>query len=221
MKTCINLLLGLCCSLLLLSFSTQLAITAPHQSIQTKYGIKKTIIKPTVILTEYYDYECPHCRRMAALIQALQENHPNLKVIDQVTPVLNARSRLIASFALAAKVQGKWQAVHDKLMQLTSVPSIHDVNYLINTLKLNRTAILKTMSDTAIQQALNRNIKQATQYSIQGALRLPIFVFTSTDEKLQPIVLVGEQPYPLLSAVVQQLGEADAQAISTQTNDDR
>jgi predicted DsbA family dithiol-disulfide isomerase len=160
--------------------------------------------KNKVTLIEYYDYECPHCRRMESVIEHLQAKYPNLQIIYRVTPVINSRSRDIASFALATKSQGQWRMVHQALMQLSHAPTWFDVNRMIAELKLNKKLLFKTMKQIKIQQEINRNIKEAEAHAIRGGIYLPMLIFKSSSKK-QVITLLGEQPYTLLSAVVQQL----------------
>jgi predicted DsbA family dithiol-disulfide isomerase len=157
-----------------------------------------------ITLVEYYDYECPHCRRMESVIERLQARYPNLQIIYRVTPVINNRSRDIAFFALAVKSQHKWQMVHQALMQLPNAPTWFDVNRIVIELKFNKQLLFKTMQQGKIQQQINRNIKEAEAHAVRGGIYLPMLIFKSSSKK-QVITLLGEQPYTLLSAVVQQL----------------
>ncbi len=160
----------------------------------------------TMTLTEYYDYECPHCRQMNVVIEQLRAKFPNLKVNYRVVPLLNANSKAIAQFALATKKQHQWQNAHQLLMQSKEEPTVSTVEHIVGELNLDKTNLFSTMQSTAIQQQIQNNIDDANQYAIQGALYLPIFVFQVKNNR--PIVLRGEQPYALLAAVAKQFSEA-------------
>lgn len=171
-----------------------------------------------VTLVEYYDYECPHCRKMERVIEALQHEYPNLKIIHRVTPLLNKNSRFVASFALAAKNQGQWQAVHQLLMRSIDAPGVDKVVSIVTQLGLNPHQLKNDMRKQDVQQQLATNIQLAKKHSIQGNIYFPILVFGHANGKGQSITLIGEQPYSLVSAIVTQLGEAHVQTKKKQTN---
>lgn len=174
--------------------------------------VKPAIAEPsTVTLTEYFDYECPHCRKMEPVVQQLRENYPNLKVEQRVTPLLNDNSRFVASFALASQSTNSGQAVHELLMSSSIAPTVETVVSLVTRLQLNPLELKRIMNTDAVQQTLTQNIQSAQHYAVNGNIYLPIWVFSDADEKGQTITLSGEQPYPLLAAVVQQLSEHNVQ----------
>ncbi len=167
----------------------------------------------SVILIEYYDYECPHCRRMEPVIDKLQAQYSNLKVVHRVTPLLTAESRPVASFALASEPQGKWQAVHEQLMASPTALTLKDAEKSATKLGFNIQAILSTMKSVPIQKQIATNIKLANTHAINGGIYLPLLALGQSNGQGQPIVLTGEQPYALLSAIVQQLGHDHAQLV--------
>lgn len=161
-----------------------------------------------VTLVEYYDYECIHCRRMESMIQQLQADYPNLRIIHRVTPLLNNDSYRIASFVLAVQAQqgwSAWQVLHSRLMQLPQAPTLSDVEAIAEELDLNVTVILKRMQQANIQERIKENIALAETHVVSGKLALPILVFGLPNDEGQDITLRGEQPYELLSAIVLQL----------------
>ena len=187
------------CRLLLSSlclFNLQMGLAAPVTGNPTG----------SVTLIEYYDYACPHCRRMESVIDKLQAQYSNLKVVHRVTPLLKVESRPVASFALASESQGKWQAMHQQLMASYAAPTLRDAEMIATKLGLNIQAILSTMQSNKVQRQIAQNIQLANTHAVAGGIYLPILVFGQTNGQGQSIVLTGEQPYALLSAIVQQLG---------------
>ena len=171
-------------------------------------------LKGRVTLVEYYDYECPHCRRMETVIDHLEAAYPQLQVVHRATPLLTAQSRGIASIALAAKAQGQWRSVHQALMRLPNTPTITNTENIVSALGLNVGLLFKDAQQASIQKQLRQNIKLAGKYATNGAIYFPLLVFKPSKDKGQSIVLRGEQPYALLSAIVQQLsGEAHVQMV--------
>lgn len=181
-------------------------------------GFSETIAKNSnrdVTLVEYYDYECPHCRRMEPVIESLEAQYPNLHVVYRVTPLLTPASRVIASVALAVAAQNKKSGaeIHSQLMQLNATPTMNDALYIANTLGFSSNALLNSMQNQRIQNQINQNITSAKTRAINGAIYLPILVFTQSNGQGQSIVLTGEQPPVLLSAIVKQLGDYDVQMV--------
>lgn len=166
-----------------------------------------------ITLTEYYDYECPHCRHMEHIINQLKKVEPNLQVIYRPTPLLNSQSRLIASFALAAKQQGKGQSVHHALMSCPMAPTIWDVRHIVQQYNFNFKKISHDIKQTSITKLLNHNISLAEHYVLQGRITLPTLVFQIKNQPDKTLILRGEQPYALLDAVVKQLNDDYAQTI--------
>ncbi len=161
-----------------------------------------------VTLVEYYDYECPHCRRMERVIDRLQRSYPELRVVHRVTPLLTKESYNIARFTLSVQRQAgtqAWQALHQRLMQSSHPLTLSDAQEVATELDLNTAAILKSMQQSSIQQDITNNITLAERHAIAGHVYLPILVLGASTGEGQVIALTGEQPYDLLFAIVQQL----------------
>lgn len=69
-----------------------------------------------VTVVEFFDYRCPHCRRMVPVIKALLAADPGVRLVYKELPILGEESVLAARAALAARGQGKYAEAHDRLM---------------------------------------------------------------------------------------------------------
>jgi protein-disulfide isomerase len=69
-----------------------------------------------VTIVEFFDYRCPHCRRMVAVIKALLAEDRGVRLVYKELPILGEESVLAARAALAARGQGKYVEAHDRLM---------------------------------------------------------------------------------------------------------
>ena len=69
-----------------------------------------------VTLVEFFDYNCPYCRRAAATVEALIEADPDLRVVYREFPILGEDSVAAARASLAANMQGGYAAFHSALM---------------------------------------------------------------------------------------------------------
>jgi NhaA family Na+:H+ antiporter len=75
-----------------------------------------------VTLVEYGDYECPHCRQVAPIIEQVQERFGDrLRYVFRHFPITSAHpnAQLAAEAAEAAAAQGKFWEMHDRLFEHT------------------------------------------------------------------------------------------------------
>ncbi len=73
---------------------------------------------PTAVIVEFFDYNCPYCKRAAGNIKTLLAADPDIRVVYREWPVLGDASVLAARAALAARNQGKYEEMHWALMEL-------------------------------------------------------------------------------------------------------
>src|SRR3954464_9832383 len=70
-----------------------------------------------VTLVEFFDYNCPYCRKVAPDLWALPGADPGLRLGCKECAILGPTSELAARVALAAQRQGKYLPVHQALMR--------------------------------------------------------------------------------------------------------
>jgi NhaA family Na+:H+ antiporter len=73
-----------------------------------------------VTLLEYGDYECPHCRQVAPIIEQVQERFGNrLRYVFRHFPITTAHpnAQLAAEAAEAAAAQDKFWEMHDRIFE--------------------------------------------------------------------------------------------------------
>jgi protein-disulfide isomerase len=71
-----------------------------------------------VTVVEFFDYQCPICRRVHPALLELQTRDPKVRVIHKHWPVLGEASVYAARVAVAARWQNKYSRVHDALMRI-------------------------------------------------------------------------------------------------------
>jgi protein-disulfide isomerase len=65
-----------------------------------------------VTLVEFFDYNCPYCRRMGPVMTQAEVADPKLRIVYKEFPILGPASVFAAKAALAAHKQGKYFAFH-------------------------------------------------------------------------------------------------------------
>ena len=71
---------------------------------------------PDVTIVEYFDYNCPYCKRVVPTFRELIAGDPKLAIVYKDWPVLGETSAYAARCALAARWQGKYLVAHDALL---------------------------------------------------------------------------------------------------------
>lgn len=69
-----------------------------------------------ITLTEFFDYNCPFCRKMVGTVQKLISSDPQLRVVYREWPVFGEGSVFAARASLASLDQGKYWQFHAALL---------------------------------------------------------------------------------------------------------
>jgi NhaA family Na+:H+ antiporter len=86
-------------------------------------GARDHVLGPSdarVTVVEYGDYECPHCRQVAPIIEQLRSRFGDrLRYVFRHFPIttMHPRAQLAAEAAEAAGAQGKFWEMHDLLLE--------------------------------------------------------------------------------------------------------
>lgn len=70
------------------------------------------------VVVEFFDYNCPYCKRAAVDVKSLLASDENLRVVYREWPILGEGSVFAARAALAARAQGKYEDMHWALMEM-------------------------------------------------------------------------------------------------------
>ncbi|EIZ79888.1 DSBA-like thioredoxin domain protein [Novosphingobium sp. Rr 2-17] len=69
-----------------------------------------------VTIVEFFDYNCPYCRTMEPVLNALLAADPKVRMVYRDWPIFGPASREAARAAVASKWQGRHAAFHEALM---------------------------------------------------------------------------------------------------------
>jgi protein-disulfide isomerase len=69
-----------------------------------------------VTVVEFFDYNCPYCKRAATEVKALLAADGNVRLVQREWPILGEGSLFATRAALAARAQGKYEDLHWALM---------------------------------------------------------------------------------------------------------
>jgi protein-disulfide isomerase len=125
---------------------------------------------PEVTIVEYFDYNCPYCKRLVPVFHALLASDPTVALVYKDWPILSAASIYAAHCALAAKWQGKYVQAHDALMNGPRLSSNEQVDGLLRHAGIDMTQLKADLDRHAgsIDALLDRNDSEARALSLRG-----------------------------------------------------
>jgi protein-disulfide isomerase len=121
-----------------------------------------------VTVVEFFDYNCPYCRRVAPTVVDLEEADPDLRLVYKEFPILGPGSQFAARAALASRRQGKYVPFHNALMQATEQVTEESVIETAGEVGLDIEQLRADMQDPTIQAAIARNLQLADALGITG-----------------------------------------------------
>ncbi len=71
-----------------------------------------------VTIVEFFDYNCPYCKAGAKQLRQLVTEDDGVRIVFHEWPVIDQGSLIASRAALAARKQGKYEAMHWRLMAL-------------------------------------------------------------------------------------------------------
>lgn len=121
-----------------------------------------------VTVVEFFDYNCPYCRKVASVVQQVEAADPRLRFVYKEFPILGPNSVFAAKAALAAHRQGRYAEFHRALMQGRGAADQPSVLRIAAEIGLDEARLKADMADPAIQSALDRNLELARTLRIAG-----------------------------------------------------
>jgi protein-disulfide isomerase len=127
-------------------------------------------IDADVTLVEYFDYNCPFCKKLAPALQGLLQADARVALVYKDWPILGDVSRYAARSALAASWQGKHLLAHDTLIGAARLTSNGQVDSLLQHAGLNMIQLkADAVSHGALINALlQRNDTEVRALGIRG-----------------------------------------------------
>lgn len=160
--------------------------------------------KGNVTMVEFFDYQCIHCKKMTPIIDALIKKDNNLRVVYKEFPIFGKSSEIASQVALAAAMQGKYQQMHDALL---NIDKHLDDKIVMDTAKstgLDMVKLKKDMASKTVTDALNANRELAEKMHLMGT---PAFIIASTpsgqfSDKTEPAFIPGAATEDVLQGLI-------------------
>jgi protein-disulfide isomerase len=130
-----------------------------------------------VTLVEFFDYRCPYCKQVEPALEKLLQDDKQLRFVYMEFPVLGADSDLAAHVALAAKLQGKYDAFHRALMVAPGHPDEAVIYKVAASVGLDIDRLKQDAKSPDIDKQLKANRQLGNMLDIDGT---PAFVVGTT-----------------------------------------
>jgi len=126
--------------------------------------------KPDVVVVEYFDYNCPYCKKLVPTLKALLAQDSSIGLVYKDWPILGPVSEYAAASALAAGWQGKYLAAHEALLSGPRLAQVEQVDDILQHAGVNMEALKKDRLGHAkeIAALLARNDAEAQALGLKG-----------------------------------------------------
>jgi protein-disulfide isomerase len=121
-----------------------------------------------VTLIEFFDYNCPYCRKVAPDLWALPGADPGLRLVFKEFAILGPSSDFAARVALAAQKQGRYLPVHQALMRAEQPLTEDKVLQAAAGAGADVARLKRDMADPSIEAELTRTRALAETLGITG-----------------------------------------------------
>jgi protein-disulfide isomerase len=151
-----------------------------------------------VTVVEFFDYNCPYCKRAMPEIDALLAQDGQIRLVLREWPILSEGSAFAARAALAARKQGKYPEMHDALMNMRGKLEADTVMRIAGEVGLDLEKLKADMQSPEVEEHIATSMRLADALGFNGT----------------PAFIVGDQ---LIPGFVEKAQLAEAVASARQT----
>jgi len=126
-----------------------------------------------VIIVEFFDYRCVHCRHVASTIDQIVSSNASVRVVYKNFPVLGEPSVLAARAAVAAQQQGGWPKLHRAMLAFDGDFTVETLLALSSSVGLDSAKLKTDMMSPETDRALQANLTLAAALGLDAT---PSFV---------------------------------------------
>ncbi|WP_370204799.1 DsbA family protein [Pararhodobacter marinus] len=152
-----------------------------------------------VTVVEFFDYNCPYCKRAMSEVQGLLDADSNVRLVYREWPILSEDSVFAAKAALAARQQGKYEEFHWALMGMEGRAEEASVMRLAEEIGLDIEQLRTDMDASEVQEHIDESMRLSQALGFNGT---PSFVI---GDALVPGFVEQDQ----LEALVDKTRESD------------
>lgn len=126
-----------------------------------------------VTVVEFFDYNCPYCKRAMPEVDALLAEDGNIRLVLREWPILSEGSAFAARAALASRKQGKYVEMHNALMGMRGKVEAETVLRVAGEIGLDIEKLKADMKSPEVEEHIATSVRLAAALGINGT---PSFV---------------------------------------------
>jgi protein-disulfide isomerase len=147
-----------------------------------------------VTVVEFFDYNCPYCRRALEQVDALIERDDQVRVVFREWPILGEGSVFAARAALASREQGLYEAFHDAMMGARGRLDEASVMEIAREVGLDLARLRADMEAPEVKAHIEQSFALARSLGFSGT---PSFV---VGDELAPGLVDADQLHAMVEA---------------------
>ena len=124
--------------------------------------------KGDVTVIQFFDYNCPYCKKAFHEVAQLVEKDKQVKVIMKEFPILSKGSEEAAKVALAAKLQGKYWEFHRAIQEAQGQTNEASALRLAEKVGVDMARLRKDMASPEVKKEIDDTRALAAKLGIQG-----------------------------------------------------
>ncbi len=121
-----------------------------------------------VTVVEFFDYNCPYCRRVKPSVEALLERDKNVRLVYREWPILGEGSVFAARAALASREQGKYEEFHWAMMGMQGRAEEASVLRIAQQVGLDLSRLRRDMESEEIDEHIATSARLTGELGISG-----------------------------------------------------
>ena len=121
-----------------------------------------------VTLTEFFDYNCPFCRKMVDPIHRLIRSDPGLRVVFHEWPVFGADSEDAARASLASLQQGRYWQMHRAIFSARGKANAETARRAAEQVGLDMARLQRDMQADQVERHITNSFLLADHMGLVG-----------------------------------------------------
>ena len=125
-------------------------------------------LKGDVTVIEFFDYNCPYCKRAWLELNTVMAQDPGVRVVLREWPILGEASVYATRASLAARKQGKYVKFHNALMASKGRAQPASVMAIAKSVGLDAAQLEADMKSPEIDEHIETSMQLARALSFSG-----------------------------------------------------
>jgi protein-disulfide isomerase len=125
-------------------------------------------LKGDVTVVEFFDYNCPYCKRAWSELNTVMAQDPGVRVVLREWPILGEASVYATRASLAARKQGRYVEFHNALMASKGRAQPASVMAIAKSVGLNTAQLEADMKSPEIDEHIETSMQLARSLNFSG-----------------------------------------------------